>query len=94
MTVMIQKQNTTIAEKRARNALLRFKGGELSNRDVVEAENELLDARNAYSQALVDYELQRLRLLRNIGLLDVEANGDLRELDLMQLRSTTERVET
>ncbi|MDA0322574.1 MAG: TolC family protein [Verrucomicrobia bacterium] len=82
ITVDIQAKNMEIAEKRARNALLRFKNGELSNRDVVEAENDLLDARNSYARALVDHELQRLRLLRNVGLLDVAPDGTMLELSI------------
>ena len=85
ITVEIQRKNTEIAEKRARNALLRFKNGELSNRDVVEAENELLDARNANAYALVDHEVQRLRLLRNIGLLDIGPDGTVVELGIKDL---------
>lgn len=92
ITVDIQKQNMEIAEKRTRNALLRFKNGELSNRDVVEAENDLLDARNGYSRALVDHELQRLRLLRNIGLLDVGPSGAMLELTSDQLTTREEEL--
>ncbi|NQU39760.1 MAG: TolC family protein [Lentisphaerae bacterium] len=80
--VSIERQNIGIAEKRARNAMLRFRNGELLNRDVVEAENELLTARNAYARVRVDYEVQRIRLLRNIGALDVRADGLLVELAL------------
>jgi outer membrane protein len=80
ITVTIQKKNIEISEKRARNAVLRFKNGELSNRDVVEAENELLTARNAYARALTDYELQRIGLQRDMGMLDVGPKGQLIEL--------------
>lgn len=90
-TVTIQAKNMEITDRRARNSLIRFKRGELSNRDVVEAENELLGARNAYAQARVDYELQRLRLLRNIGLLDVAADGTLVELDFESVRAAAVR---
>lgn len=79
-SVEIQIKNREIAERRAENANFRFKEGELSNRDVVEAQNDLLDARNAYVTALLDYEVQRLRLLRNVGLLDVASDGGLIEL--------------
>jgi outer membrane protein TolC len=79
-TLEIERRNREIAEKRVRNAEFRFRNGELSNRDVVEAENELLNARNALSRALVDYEIQRIRLLRNIGLLDVAPDGSLMEM--------------
>jgi len=78
-TVRIESRTMQIAERRARNAIQRFKIGELSNRDVVEAENELLDARNAHARALAEYELQRLRLLKNIGLLDITPDGTFLE---------------
>lgn len=79
-SVEIQIKNREIAERRAENANFLFKNGDLSNRDVVEAQNDLLNARNAYVTALLDYEVQRLRLLRNIGLLDVGPNGEMIEL--------------
>ncbi len=79
-SVEIQRKNKEIAERRADNASFLFKEGELSNRDVVEAQTELLNARNGYVTALLDYEVQRLKLLRNIGLLDVGPDGELIEL--------------
>jgi len=80
VSVDIQLKNIEIAEKRATNALLQFRNGKLSNRDVVEAANGLLDAQNAYINALADYEIQRLNLLRQVGLLDVTREGSLVEL--------------
>jgi outer membrane protein TolC len=80
-SVTIERQNIEIAERRARNAMLRFRSGELLNRDVVEAENELLAARNAYARVSVNYEVQRIKLLRNIGALDVRPDGTIDELE-------------
>jgi outer membrane protein TolC len=79
VSVDIQLKNIEIAEKRAKNALLQFRNGTLSNRDVVEAANQLLDARNAYITALTDYEVQRLNLMRQVGLLDVARDGAIVE---------------
>jgi outer membrane protein TolC len=76
--VDIQLRNMEIAERRVGNAMLQFRNGTLSNRDVIEAQNELLNARNAWGQALVDYEIQRLQLLRNVGLMDIDPNGGIR----------------
>lgn len=81
VSVEIQLKNIEIAERRAENALLQFRNGTLSNRDVVEASNALLDARNAYIAALTDYEIQRLTLLRQIGLLDISRDGSIIELN-------------
>ena len=60
--------------------MFRFKNGELSNRDVVEAEDELLLARNSLAQSLITHELERLGLLRDLGLLELDAVGVLREI--------------
>jgi outer membrane protein TolC len=79
-TVEIERRNIDLAQRRADYAAFRFRNGELSNRDVVEAQNELLTARNAYAGALVHYELQRVQLLRDVGLLDVGPDGRLIEL--------------
>jgi len=81
VSVEIQIKNIEIAKRRAENALLQFRNGTLSNRDVVEAANDLLDARNSYINALTDYEIQRLVLLRQIGLLDVSREGAIIELN-------------
>jgi outer membrane protein TolC len=78
-TVEIERRNIEIAEKRARHALLQFRNGKLENRDVVEAENTLLAARNAYVQALTGYEVQRTQLMRDMGCLDVAVDGRLIE---------------
>jgi len=74
---LIAQRNLAIAEKRAENARFRFRNGELENRDVVEAENELLNARNACVRANANHEVQRVRLLRNVGLIDVDSQGAL-----------------
>ncbi len=83
-SVRIEAENINIAERRAESALIRFRNGELLNRDVVEAENELLAARNAYVRLQARYEIQRIRLLRNTGLLDVAADGVLVELEVTE----------
>ena len=90
-TVDINRKNIEISQSRVDNSVYRFKNGELSNRDVVEAENELLDARNAFSQAQVDYEIQRIRLLRNMGMLDVSEEGLQIERTLSDFFDTTEK---
>jgi outer membrane protein TolC len=78
--VLIQKEATRIADRKYEYSLLQFKAGQIPNRDVVEAQNELLSAKNAHVNALVAYELQRLKLLRNVGLLDVNTDGRLIEI--------------
>ena len=78
----IEAQNVALASRRADYTLMRFRNGELSNRDVVEAQDELLNAQNALIRARVDYEVQRLRLFRDAGLMDVGVEGEIVELEL------------
>lgn len=80
--VAIEEKNMELAQRRADYTLLRFKNGELSNRDVVEAQGELLNSKNAYIRALADYGVQRLQLLRDIGCMDVASDGVILELPL------------
>lgn len=76
----IEFKNMEIAQRQAAYAALRFRNGEADNRDVVDAQNLLLAARNTYVRALVQYEQQRIQLLRDVGLLDVAADGTLVEM--------------
>lgn len=71
----IQRQLIVDQTKNLRIAELRFERGELDNRDVVEANQSLLDAKNALIDEQVGYEIERLQLLRDLGILFVDENG-------------------
>ncbi len=80
----IAHKSMQISQRRNEFALLRFKNGEVSNRDVVEAQTELLNARNAHAQAQIQYEIKRIQLLRDIGILDIAPDGTLLEQPEME----------
>ncbi len=67
-----ERRNVRIAE-------IRFRQGDIPNRDVVEAQSSLLDARNGYISELVNYEISRLQLLRDLGILFSNENGYWKE---------------
>ncbi|MCH7526764.1 MAG: TolC family protein [Planctomycetes bacterium] len=72
----IQDEQIRINEVRAEMARVKFEAGELpSNRDVVEAEDDLRDARNRYADALSDYRRAVLEFLRDTGTLRIADNG-------------------
>jgi len=71
----IQRQLIADQERNAKIAQLRFEQGDFSNRDVVEAQRALLDARNALIREQVDYEIARLGLIRDLGLLFIDEHG-------------------
>jgi len=75
----IQTQLIADQERNAKIAQLRFEQGNFSNRDVVEAQQALLDARNALISEKVDYEIARLRLLKDLGILFIDEKGMWKE---------------
>lgn len=71
----IQRQLIFDQERNVKIAQLRFEQGDFSNRDVVEAQQALLEARNALIREQVDYEIARLGLIRDLGLLFIDEHG-------------------
>jgi outer membrane protein TolC len=78
-SVEIQKELIADQEKNVRIAQLLFEQGDNSNRDVVEAQQSLLDAKNSLIREQVSYEIARLGLLRDLGVLFIDANGAWKE---------------
>jgi outer membrane protein TolC len=78
-TLVIQERNIEVARKQLERAREDFDRGAISNRDVVDALNDLTDAENAYDEAVVDYLIARLELLRVTGELDFERWRELVE---------------
>ena len=68
----IQKNAKALAERRVENSDLSLQAGRIQVRDVVDAQNSLLQANNATTAALVDYHLARLRLLLDLGVLKTD----------------------
>lgn len=75
----IQEQLIEDQTKNLRIAELRFERGEIPNRDVVEASQSLLDAENARIDEQVAYEIARLQLLRDLGILFIDETGMWKE---------------
>jgi len=73
LSLQIQRQAVDLAQKRRENAyeLLRT-GKSNSTRDLVEAQNSLLRARDSYEQARATLQINVLRFLRNSGTLRVD----------------------
>jgi len=88
---LIQLSAVELADKRVRSAVLKLEAGRSSTRDVLEAQEDLLSAQNAATSALIDFALARLRLYRDLELLDVDASGIL--LDASSLPHATETTQ-
>jgi len=66
----IQKGAVELADRRVDSATILLQAGRAQIRDLLEAQSAQLQARNAVTQALVDYHVARLQLLLNLGALD------------------------
>lgn len=78
VSLVIQKESVDAAEKRREAAEIEFKQGKVTTRDIVEAQTDLDNAKNALVQAQVDYFLATITLKKNIGTLRVDEKGGWR----------------
>jgi outer membrane protein TolC len=75
----IQQELISGQAKNVKIAQLRFEQGDFSNRDVTEAKEALLEAQNRLIDERVNYEISRLGLLRDLGILFIDDRGMFKE---------------
>ena len=66
----IQLMAVELAERQVENVNTLLKAGRANTRDLLEAENALISAKNTLIDNLVTYHLERLELLGSMGLMD------------------------
>jgi len=71
----IQKNAVELAARRIESINLQMQAGRADTRTLLEAQESFLLAKNAASAALIDYNLSRLALFRDMELLRVDENG-------------------
>jgi outer membrane protein TolC len=69
----IQKNALELANRRVDSTTLLLEAGRAEVRDLVDAQDSQIEAENAVTASLVDYQQTRLLLLLDIGALDTEA---------------------
>ncbi len=74
-TLDIQRQQIEDSARTVRIAELRFERGEIGNRDLLENQQNLLEARNRLIDEKVSYEITRLELLQDLGILFIDERG-------------------
>jgi outer membrane protein TolC len=74
-TVNIQALGVVLAEKRVTMSNLFLEAGRAQIRDVLEAQQALLSARNNLTAAVVSYRVAELELQRDTGVLQVDERG-------------------
>ncbi|MEX0652524.1 MAG: TolC family protein [Phycisphaeraceae bacterium] len=79
--VTIQAQAVALAERRVESTDLFLQAGRAEIRDLLEAQESLVSARNALTAAMVNYRVAELELQRDLDLLEVDHEGLWREFD-------------
>jgi outer membrane protein TolC len=64
-----------LAQRRFNSTFLLVQHSMASSRRVLQAQDDLFDAQNAATQALVDYKIATLRFYRDTGILQVRPDG-------------------
>ncbi|MCB9881361.1 MAG: TolC family protein [Planctomycetes bacterium] len=85
----IQKKAFELATERVNSTSKLIEAGRATTRDYLESESARLQSQNAVTSALVDYVVNKLRLLRDLELLDVGLEG--LEIDFAGLERWTVR---
>jgi len=80
----IQRNSVQLAERRVESAKLNLEAGRVDTRDLLEAQEDLLTARNGAIRSRIDYTLARLALYRDMELLRVTPEGLRIDLELMR----------
>ena len=73
----IRQEGVNLAEDRVVSTRLLNQAGRVSSREVVEAQEDLIEARNALTGSLVNYTVARLQLFRDVGALIAREDGEV-----------------
>ncbi len=74
-SLKIQARAVNLAEKRVKSTSLFYEAGRAQVRDVLEAQEALVNARNALTSAVVAYRVAELAFQRDTGLLEIDEEG-------------------
>jgi outer membrane protein TolC len=78
-TFVIQSSAVDLATTRVKSTELFLEAGRAEIRDVLEAQEALVQAQDALTAALVNYRIAELELQRDMGVLEVDEKGLWRE---------------
>jgi outer membrane protein TolC len=74
-TLNIQSRAVSLAQKRVKSISLFMDAGRAETRDLLEAQDALLSARNGFTSARVNYRIAELEIQRDMGVLTVTDTG-------------------
>lgn len=74
-SLKIQAQSVVVADKRVRSTTLFLEAGRRQIRDLLDAQDSLLSAKNQLTSAVVNYRIAELEIQRDLGILKVNERG-------------------
>ena len=86
-SLKIQAQSVVVADKRVNSAQLFLEAGRAQIRDLLEAQDALLSARNQLTSAVVNYRTAELQFQRDLDLLTITKEGLWQELSPEELKN-------
>jgi outer membrane protein TolC len=88
---IIQKKALALAEDRVKNTSLLLKLGRVQMRDLLDAQDSLLQAQNDLTSALVGHTIAKLNFYRDVGILQVKPDGMWAQPDSVTGKAANER---
>jgi outer membrane protein TolC len=70
-----QKKSLALAEERVKNMPLLLKSGRAVTRDMLDAQDSLLQSQNSLTSALIGHTMAKLNFFRDVGILQVKPDG-------------------
>jgi outer membrane protein TolC len=70
-----QKKSLALAEDRVKNMPVLLKSGRAQTRDLLDAQDALLQAQNSLTSALIGHTIAKLNFFRDVGILQVKPDG-------------------
>jgi outer membrane protein TolC len=92
-SVAIQRRALELAAQREASTTLFLRAGRAQTRDLLEAQDALLEARNALTAAIISLRVTTLELQRDLGILEVDQTGLWTETDLTDALANAEPPE-
>jgi outer membrane protein TolC len=71
----IERESYELANLRSKNTLLLLQYERANTRDVLDAQEDLLDAKNAMTKAVIDYAIAGLEFFRDTGTMKIKPDG-------------------
>ena len=84
----VDRSGVDIAAKRAENSIVLLQYNRASTRDMLDAYDDLLDSKDAVSEALIDYITASLEFYRDTGVLKLKPDGNW-DVDIPEKYSVT-----